>query len=356
MDGTAASLPLNEEAEDVMALDSTNKTTKSSDLSSSRGKLSGSKKHEKKSDQGSLSNSKKRHQEDSPKDSQEDLASSAKKSLNSSRKKSKITQKETEGEATLSDSKKPQKETSPKDTQEEQRDSNTESEEEPMSVESIFSGGSSKKSAALSSSDKKSQTLSGSSKKALSGSEKKAAAVPVGPKPTNVRPMFFNSKGRTNNPHRATVKRFKSAQQDQLETFKRHASRGKWSSVHHDHFDWYMFPIEDGSQSQYNVLSKDCLELTADAEWLAGYREGVKYVAKAWGWDVDLAEPIDPLEDGMGWTNWDVRLAKIIRSLWIFRQKDYMQSMQKFALMVAPRGGLSYGWICLDEVYFMTLP
>jgi len=146
-----------------------------------------------------------------------------------------------------------------------------------------------------------------------------------------------------------------AVQQRQLKVFRKKAAKGRWDEIHHDHFDWYMFPIEDGSQSQYNVLEKDVEELKACAEWHDGYLEGVEFVAKAWGWDVKMGVSVEPLEDGMRWTNWDVRLAKIVRSLWIFGEKEYMESMQKFARMIAPKGGLYYGYICLDEIFYMTL-
>lgn len=116
-----------------------------------------------------------------------------------------------------------------------------------------------------------------------------------------------------------------------------------------------MFPIEDGSQSNYNVLEDDVKELKADPEWLSNYHESVMWVARAWGWDVKEEKLIEPKESGMGWDRWDVRLAKIIRSLWIFDEKQLMTSMQKYARIVAPNGGLRYGGINLDEVLFMTL-
>jgi len=147
-----------------------------------------------------------------------------------------------------------------------------------------------------------------------------------------------------------------NVQQRQLNIFRKKAAKGLWDEIHHDHFDWYMFPIEDGSQSQYNVLEKDIEELKSDEEWHNGYLQGVEFVAKAWGWDVKMGASVEPRETGMGWTNWDVRLAKIVRSLWIFGEKEYMESMQKFARTVKPKGGLYYGYTCLDEIYFMTLP
>lgn len=159
----------------------------------------------------------------------------------------------------------------------------------------------------------------------------------------------------------------KAPQEKQLAKFRKYAKERRWRSIHTDHYDWYvlslsttntsrfMFPIEDGSQSNYNVLEDDVAELRADPEWLANYHESVMWVAKAWGWDVLQEKEVEPKEKGMGWDNWDVRLAKIIRSLWLFGERKLMMSMQKFARIVAPNGGLRYGGIILDEVLYMVI-
>lgn len=167
-----------------------------------------------------------------------------------------------------------------------------------------------------------------------------------------VRPQFFCCRA-SRNPQRASLEDFKEAQGSRCERFRRHASNNCWDKVHAGHFDWYMFPIEDGSQRRYNVFAGDVEDLRADAQWLKRYREGVRLVAMAWGWDVEKKQNTE-VKRGMGWTHWDVRLAKIIRSLWLFGQWDYMASMQQFARTVKPKGGLRYGSINLDEVFFMT--
>jgi hypothetical protein len=43
----------------------------------------------------------------------------------------------------------------------------------------------------------------------------------------------------------------------------------------------------------------------------------------------------------------------MIRSLWLFGCEKDLLSLQAFALHVKPYGGLCYGHINLDEVYFM---
>ena len=157
----------------------------------------------------------------------------------------------------------------------------------------------------------------------------------------------------TRNPYRASLGQMKGVQLEQLQKFRDLAAAGRWEEIHQDHFDWYMWPIEDGRQARYNVLEDDVEELLADEQWLERYHEALALCCAAWGWDVAKARPIEPLADGQGWTDWDVRLAKMIRSLWLFGQVKERQSLQTFARSIKPHGGLRYGHINLDEVFYM---
>ena len=122
----------------------------------------------------------------------------------------------------------------------------------------------------------------------------------------------------------------------QLDVFRRAAASEAWAQVHAGHYDWFMFPIDDGSKAEYNVFADDVAELLRDSVWPARHRESVALVARAWGWELDAAQPVPaPRHPAMKWTFWDVRLAKIIRSLWLFGCKSEMESMQKFARMVS---------------------
>eukprot|EP00931_Biecheleriopsis_adriatica_P000384 TRINITY_DN100407_c0_g1_i1.p1 TRINITY_DN100407_c0_g1~~TRINITY_DN100407_c0_g1_i1.p1 ORF type:complete len:296 (-),score=70.67 TRINITY_DN100407_c0_g1_i1:54-896(-) len=154
---------------------------------------------------------------------------------------------------------------------------------------------------------------------------------------------------------------FKAKQLETLETFRKIEQSGVWDRLHRGHFDWWMFPIDDGSKPDFNVSSEADVEaLRSDSEWLDGYREAVRLVATAWGWDVDSACRIDPLAPGMGYTGWDVRLAKICRSLFLFEQESELSSMQKFAREVQQKekagANFFYGTICLDELLYFELP
>merc|ERR1712023_142825 len=100
--------------------------------------------------------------------------------------------------------------------------------------------------------------------------------------------------------------------------------------------------------------------LRSDAEWLEGYREAVRLVSAAWGWDTRASGPIKPLAPGMGYRGWDVRLAKICRSLFLFEEASLLATMQEFAREVQRTkkngGSFFYGRICLDELLYFELP
>ncbi len=173
-------------------------------------------------------------------------------------------------------------------------------------------------------------------------------------KGVQLRPKFSpgNRKKKTRNSQRASLEEMKRVQLEQLKTFRKQAEGEEWGKLHRAHFDWFMFPIEDGSKAQYNVLEEDVAELKADADWLKRYRESVLLLSKAWGWDVLKKEPFSA--KGTDWTQWDIRLCKMIRSCWLFGQKDLMEGLQAYAYRIKPNGGFRYAGHCLDEVFLMS--
>jgi len=60
-----------------------------------------------------------------------------------------------------------------------------------------------------------------------------------------------------------------------------------------------------------------------------------------------------------GWTKWDVRLSKVIRSCWMFGEKERFESLQLYAWSVFAREkqgkAFKYGPIDVSEMLFMRL-
>jgi len=154
----------------------------------------------------------------------------------------------------------------------------------------------------------------------------------------------------------------KAKQRETLDTFTACEANGDWSLVHYSHFDWWMFPIDDGSKEEYNLRSEDDVaSLRFDQVWLDGYREAVRLAAAAWGWNVAESRRIDPLVPSMKYTaRKDVRLFKICRSLYIFEETELLASMQAFAreVQMIEKGGRQFTFkgIVLDELLYFSLP
>ena len=137
------------------------------------------------------------------------------------------------------------------------------------------------------------------------------------------------------------------------------AEKGDWDSIHCDHFDWWQFPLDDGSKGECNLKGEhDIAALLADSEWLEAYRESLRIVSRSFGWDIDHAGFVKggPHWQDIPYSNRDVRLYKMIRSTWLFRLDDYFKSLQAFAKQVDDGEGFRFGSIELGDIYEMSLP
>merc|ERR1712216_80409 len=155
---------------------------------------------------------------------------------------------------------------------------------------------------------------------------------------------------------------FKAKQSETLQFFAKCEAEGSWEKLQRAHFDWWMFPIDDGSKADFNVTCEaDVDMLRSDEDWIKNYREGLRFVTAAWGWNLDTRLAIEPRSRGMGYSSFhDVRLAKICRSLFLFEQDELLSIMQEFAREVQRTekdgAGFFYGRICLDELLYFELP
>eukprot|EP00286_Rhodomonas_abbreviata_P022562 CAMPEP_0181304478 /NCGR_PEP_ID=MMETSP1101-20121128/9174_1 /TAXON_ID=46948 /ORGANISM="Rhodomonas abbreviata, Strain Caron Lab Isolate" /LENGTH=345 /DNA_ID=CAMNT_0023410243 /DNA_START=150 /DNA_END=1187 /DNA_ORIENTATION=- len=149
-------------------------------------------------------------------------------------------------------------------------------------------------------------------------------------------------------------------QVDTLKEFVQFQKERQLRVLHKEHFDWWAFPNDDtyrfpahGLNSQADVDALKAFEEHVEGfgtlRYMDSYRKLVRLAARAWGWDLrrrrrltaeeQAGEELFPGEGReLDWTNWDIRLYKIIRSLWLFGEKDYLESMQDFAFELLVRG------------------
>lgn len=129
------------------------------------------------------------------------------------------------------------------------------------------------------------------------------------------------------------VQALKEKLSEQLQTLRNYANQGKWELIQGgaSHFDWWMFPTDrksSGQGTRYTVGPTEIDLLKNDPEFLSNYRQGVDLVAESWGWNVRAQK--DASTAKKHWTNYTIRLAKMLHSLSLFGQDDLRQSMSKF--------------------------
>jgi hypothetical protein len=116
------------------------------------------------------------------------------------------------------------------------------------------------------------------------------------------------------------VQGLKAKHRETLVSFRASASAGEWMKIHRDHYDWWMFPIDEpsGYGLAYTVFGGDVLGLRGDAAYMAEYLEGASILARAWGWSLEGACPVAAPAPGQRWQNWPIRLYKATKSLKLF--------------------------------------
>ena len=106
----------------------------------------------------------------------------------------------------------------------------------------------------------------------------------------------------------------------QLNDFENWAKNKDWNKFHRSHYDWWTFPIPEGSSKgmQYTLYEDDMIELSKDSKYINALKRCAELVCEAWGWDLYEGKFIKKKTDGQGWSNWPIRLYKIALCLEFF--------------------------------------
>lgn len=134
-------------------------------------------------------------------------------------------------------------------------------------------------------------------------------------------------------------------QADTLHMFTEAARAREWQHIHHAHYDWWMFPIDQPSRLGFDwtVYDGDIEHLRARAGFVDRYLEGVRILMVSWGWDLAARRLVDHPDSDQCWQDWPIRLEKCGRSLWLFGERDSCLSVRDFALgLMASRVSLAY--------------
>lgn len=132
--------------------------------------------------------------------------------------------------------------------------------------------------------------------------------------------------------HFVGIEKLKEDQRVQLIRLLHFAQHGQWNKIHDDHYDWEMFPINAPSNKglAYKTEPSVVQQLKTDEDYMKRYREGVKLIFTAWGWDVETKSPLQVCGQGQQWTHYIVRIYKIEESLKLFEETELLESAQAF--------------------------
>jgi len=145
---------------------------------------------------------------------------------------------------------------------------------------------------------------------------------------------------RNTDPSFVGLHRLKEKQSEQLALFEEWASKNQWSNIHNEHYDWWMFPIDESSSHgrAYTVYEGDIQELKRDGKHIVKYLRGADLLALAWGWDLEKREYVpNPMPD-QTWQNWPIRLYKASKSLKLFSFENQFESFRAYARDLMQKG------------------
>lgn len=123
-------------------------------------------------------------------------------------------------------------------------------------------------------------------------------------------------------------------QAETLSMFRDAAASGEWSRIHHAHYDWWMFPIDQpsGYGYAYTVGPANVAELQSTPGFITDYLDGARILLLAWGWDLDRRSPVERPAPEQVWQHWPIRLEKCGRSLRLFNEHSAYASVRDYAL------------------------
>ncbi|MGD0803600.1 MAG: hypothetical protein ABSA11_05950 [Candidatus Bathyarchaeia archaeon] len=134
-------------------------------------------------------------------------------------------------------------------------------------------------------------------------------------------------------PHFVGYEVLKNRQRKQLESFEEWTINRRWSSFHTNHYDWWMFPIDEPSRYGYawTVYDGDIAELVKDEAYIRNYLRGVELLALSWGWNLANGLYVTNFDEDQVWQDWPIRLYKASKSLKLFGFDRLFESLRTYA-------------------------
>ena len=131
-------------------------------------------------------------------------------------------------------------------------------------------------------------------------------------------------------------------QKKTLTMFRKCSEKNEWNTMHKNHYDWWMFPIDEhaSTMNKYVISPRDATRIRDNPDHISQFREGVEILMRGWGWDVKNESLIESpaTSKGQKFTGYAVRLWKAGRCMQILQQDDYFKSLLKFARLSQEKG------------------
>lgn len=122
--------------------------------------------------------------------------------------------------------------------------------------------------------------------------------------------------------------------------FKKLDSFKNYYTIHHSHYDWWAFPINEISShgTKYQVDEKDMSEFKKNEKFIEALRSNAILVCKAWGYDLVQGKPFSAVTADQKWQNWPIRLYKMTKSLELFEQNDLHANAAHYGIGLIDKG------------------
>jgi len=136
------------------------------------------------------------------------------------------------------------------------------------------------------------------------------------------------------------IHKLKELQDGQLRLFEQWSSNRAWSEFHHNHYDWWTFPINIRSRfgAKY-MIDEDGVEiLKGDDVFIRNLKRCTFLLLQSWGWNLYDLKLIANPDENQSWQNWSVRLYKCALSLKIFGCETELRSVVEYACFLLSSG------------------
>lgn len=122
----------------------------------------------------------------------------------------------------------------------------------------------------------------------------------------------------------------------QVKQFVQWSEKNDWAAFHNNHYDWWMFPIDQASRLgfAYTVYEKEIESLKVNQIFIENLKLGTNLLLLSWGWDLEKEKRILKPDPNQCWQNWPIRLYKCAQCLQLFGLNEELKSIKKYGKLL----------------------